>query len=143
MNSTSGPSAITDRIQYYIICSLSSFFAVVGILISILIMVTIIHTKPRLQTVRHMLILYTCIASIFYCFVQTINYIILIFFPNITDDMACRWRGYFGYMSVCAVTYSYFFQTISRLFFSVFSAKYKWLKTFTAHYILILIHLIC
>jgi hypothetical protein len=72
--------------------------------------------------------------------VQTINYIILIFLPEITSDIVCRWRAYFGYMSISAVTYSYFVQAISRLLFSGFSTKYPWVTTFKTHYVLILTH---
>ncbi|CAF0726675.1 unnamed protein product [Rotaria sp. Silwood1] len=82
----------------------------------------------------------TCIASIVYCIVQTINYIFLIFVPSETSDVACQWRGYFGYMSISAATYSYLIQAISRLFFSKFSTKYPWLITFKTHYYLILTH---
>ncbi|CAF2489416.1 unnamed protein product [Rotaria sp. Silwood2] len=82
----------------------------------------------------------TCIASIVYCIVQTINYIFLIFVPWETSDVACQWRGYFGYMSISAATYSYLIQAISRLFFSKFSTKYPGLLTFRTHYYLILIH---
>ena len=79
----------------------------------------------------------TCVASIFFCIVQNVNYLFLIFLPWETSNIACRWRGYFGYMTICAVAYSYLIQGISRLFIAVLSTKYKWLTTFDTHYYLI------
>ena len=71
---------------------------------------------------------------------QIINYVFLIFIPWETSDAACRWRGYFAYVSISAATYSYLIQAISRLFYSKLSARYPWLITFKTHYYLILIH---
>lgn len=142
MNSTTNASGgISDNIQqYYIVCSLSSGFGLISVILSIFIMIVIRRTKPRLHTVRHLLICNTCIASIFYCVVQMINYIILIFLPWITSDDACRWRGYLGYASLSAATYSYLVQAVSRLFFSAFATKYPRIVSFKVHYILISIH---
>jgi hypothetical protein len=140
MNSTTNASAISNIEPYYIVCSLSGGFGLMSVIISIFIVTTIRRTKPRLHTVRHLLMCNTCMASIFYCTVQSINYIFLIFIPWETSDVACRWRGYFGYMSISAATYSYLVQAISRLFFSVFATKYQRLTTFKVHYVLILIH---
>jgi len=74
-----------------------------------------------------------------YCIIQTTNYIFLIFLRWETSDMSCRWRGYFAYLSICAVTYSYLIQAVSRLFIVLFSNKYRRLITFKTHYILILL----
>ena len=126
--------------DYYIACSLSSGFGLLSVIISLTIIIIIRRSRPQLYTIRHLLISNTCIASIIYCTVQTSNYIILILFPSITSDIACRWRGYFGYMSIAAATYSYLIPTVSRLFFSVFSIRYPWIITFKVHYILIFIH---
>ncbi len=138
MNSTTNDSTISDTLQPHIIYFLSSGFGLIAVIISMMIVIIVIYSKPRLHTVRHLLICNTCIASIIYCIVQTINYIFLVFLPWITSDVACRWRGYFSYMSISAVIYSYLVQAISRLFFSVFARKYPWITKFKAHYILIL-----
>ena len=140
MNSSTTASAISNIGNYYIVCSLSAGFGLISIILSLIIIIIIRRTKPRLHTVRHLLICNTCIGSIVYCIIQTINYIILIFLPWISSDISCRWRGYFGYVSISAATYSYLVQAISRLLFSVFSTKYPWVITFKVHYILILIH---
>jgi hypothetical protein len=137
MNSTEViPNHIKD---YYVVCSLSGVFALTAVAISCAILVLVKRTKPRLHTVRHLLMCNTCIASILYCIVQLNNYIFLIFLPWQTSDIGCRWRGYFAYVSICAVIYSYLNQAISRLFISIFSTKYKRLTTFKAHYILIVV----
>ncbi len=140
MNSTTLPAATSfTRSDYYVVCPLSLITSIIAIVISILILILVWRTKSRLHTVRHLLMCNTCIATILYCTVQTTNYIFLIFIESDTSDMSCRWRGYFGYLSICAVTYSYLIQTISRFFISLFLFKYRWLITFKAHYILIFI----
>ncbi|CAF0973544.1 unnamed protein product [Rotaria sordida] len=140
MNSTNEDSAISNIKSYYIICSLSAGFGLISIIMSMAIIIIIRRSKPRLHTVRHLLMCNTCIASIVYCIVQTINYSFLIFLPWETGDIGCQWRGYFGYMTISAATYSYLVQATSRLFFARFSTKYPWLLTFKTHYYLILIH---
>ncbi|CAF2808556.1 unnamed protein product [Rotaria sp. Silwood2] len=137
MNSTEQqPDTIED---YYIVCSLSALFAVTAVAISITILIFVQRTKPRLHTVRHLLMCNTCIASILYCIVQINNYIFLIFLPSVTSDISCRWRGYFAYFTISAITYSFLIQAISRLFIVIFSTKYKCLITFKTHHILIVI----
>jgi len=140
MNSTTSDSAISNIQDPYILYFLSSGFALISVIISMMIVIIVSYSKTCLHTVRYLLICNTCIASIVYCIVQTINDIILIFLPWITSDVVCRWRGYFGYMSISAVIYSYLVQAISRFFFSIFPIKYPWIKTFKVHYILILTH---
>ena len=137
MNSTMDQSAILNMNEYYIACSISFGFGLFSVIISMIIVIIITRSRSQLHTVRHLLISNTCIASIVYCTTQSANYIVLIFFPSITDDIACRWRGYFSYISIATATYSYLIQTISRLFFSVFASRYPWLTTFDAHRILI------
>ncbi|CAF2720055.1 unnamed protein product [Rotaria sp. Silwood2] len=137
MNSTEETS---DNIQdYYIVGSLSAIFAFSAVIISITILILVQRTKPRLHTIRHLLMCNTCVASILYCIVQTNNFIFLIFIPSVTSDIYCRWRAYFAYFTISAITYSFLIQAISRLFISIFSAKYKRLITFKTHYILIII----
>ncbi|CAF0836695.1 unnamed protein product [Adineta steineri] len=140
MNSTIYSSTVSNDKELYIICSLSAGFGLISIILSMTIVIIVKHAKRRLHTVRHLLTCNTCIASMLYCIIQTINYIFLIFLPSITSDVACRWRGYFAYMSISAATYSYLVQAVSRLFFSIFARKYPWLTTFKAHYVLIFIH---
>jgi hypothetical protein len=56
-----------------------------------------------------------------------------------TSDFSCRWRGFFGYMTVAAVVYSYLAHAISQFFVSVLSFKYQWATSLKAHIILIFI----
>jgi hypothetical protein len=137
MNST--PVTSNDINDFYIVCSLSGIFALIAVVLSGIILILVRRTKPRLHTVRHLLMCNTCIASILYCVVQTNNYVFLIFLPWETSDVNCRWRGYFSYITISAVPYSYLTQAISRFFISVLSSKYRWLTTFKTHYILIFI----
>jgi hypothetical protein len=124
--------------RYHIIIPLSMFGSLVAVIIACMILVLVVRTK-RLHTVTHLLICNTSISSIFYCIVQCVNYIFLLFIPWETNDLPCRWRGFFGYMAVAAVVFSYLSQAISRLFISILSAKYRWAISFKTHIILILI----
>jgi hypothetical protein len=124
---------------YYIVCLLSAGFGLIAIIISLIIIIIIERSRPHLHTIRHLLMCNTCIASIVYCLVQTNNYTFLIFLPWESSDTGCRWRGYFGYMSIAASIYSYLVQAVSRLFYSISSKRYAWLTTFKTHYILITI----
>ena len=135
MNTT--PSTPNYIENYYIVCSISGFFALNAVALSCVILIVTRRTKPRLHTVRHILMCNTCVASIFYCIVQIVNYIYLIFLPDVTSDISCRWRGYFSYVTITGVTYSFLIQAISRLFITIFSANHKWLTAFKIHLILI------
>ncbi len=135
-SSTTGIS--DDGTNYNLIGPLSMFFASIAVIIAFIILILVTLTKP-LHTVSHLLICNTCISSILYCIAQCNNYVYLLFIPWDTSDMSCRWRGYFSYMSIVAVVYSYLLQAISRLFFAVLSTKYRWLTSFKTHFILILV----
>ena len=135
MNST---EVVLDEIrEYYIVCSFTAVFFLIAMAISLTILILVYKTKPRLHTVRHLLICNTAVASILFCIVQTNNYMFLLFIPQGTSDMSCRWRGYFAYLTLCGVLYSFLIQAISRLFISLFSRQYRWLTTFRVHYLLI------
>ena len=137
MNST---QLASDAIgEYYIVCSLTGAFSLIAVGVSLLILTMVYKTKPRLHTVRHLLICNTAVASILYCIVQINNYAFLLFISEGTSDMSCRWRGYFSYITLCGVLYSFLIQAVSRLFISVFSTQYRWLTTFKLHFILICI----
>ena len=132
--------ALPNRINdYFIVCSVSGFCALCAVAISLMVLILVWRTKNPLHTVRHLLMCNTSIASTIYCIVQLMNYFVLIFLPSETSDIGCRWRAYFAYMTICAVTYSYLIQAISRLFIALLSKSYRWLATFKAHYCLILV----
>nr|ACC43931.1 7 transmembrane receptor (rhodopsin family) C [Philodina roseola] len=125
--------------DYYLPAAFSGVISLIAISISIMILILVRRSKPRLHTVRHLLICNTSIASILYCISQSLNYVFLIFLRSDTSDMSCRIRGYISYLSMCAVIYSFLIQSVSRLFISLYSSSHKWLTTFRAHYVLILI----
>ena len=144
MNQTTTTAASTspigDLAGYYIVCPISAACAILAIVMSIIIVSLVIHAKRRLHTERHLLMCNTAVASSFYCISQLTSYVVLIFFPQITDDVSCRWRGYLSYASICGATYSYLIQAVSRLFFTVFATKHPWMVSFKMHRLLIFIH---
>lgn len=124
--------------NYRLFIPLSLTCILIAIIISCIILALVIFVK-RLHTVTYLLIGNGSIASIFYCIIQSINYIYLVFIPWETSDLSCRWRGFFGYMAMAAIIYSFLAQAISRFFISVLSFKYQWASTLKSHLILILI----
>ena len=136
LNESSTAYSIDD---YYIVCSLSAIFALISIVLCTLILMSVWGAKHRLHTVNHLLVCNTCVASMFYCFIINHNYVFLIFIQSDTSDVNCRWRAYLAYVGVTGVVYSYVTQAISRFFFSILYNKCRWLTTFKAHYVLILI----
>jgi len=140
MNSTTLTTDIlpSSVVNYYVIIPLSLICILVAIIIACIILSLVIFIK-RLHTVTHLLICNGSIASIFYCIVQSINYIYLAFIPGEINDFSCRLRGFFSYMSISAIMHSYLAQAISRYFISVLSNKYQWATSFKTHIILIFI----
>jgi hypothetical protein len=138
MNVTTGAQFdyLNNDIKLYFISALFSFSTVT---ISLFIVIVIWLSKPQLHTKRHLLTCNTCIASIFYCIVQVINQIFLIFLQWETSDTSCKYRAFFSYVTVSAVIYSYFIQALSRLFISFFSLSHFKLITYKAHYYIILV----
>lgn len=135
---------ITHRSEYtiedhYIPAAFSSIFALLSIIMSSIILILVWKNKPRLHTVNHLLISNTCLASIFYCVVTINNYLFLLLIRWETSDISCRWRGYFIYAGIAALTYSYLIQSISRFSLAILSTKYNWLTTFQTNSILIFI----
>jgi hypothetical protein len=137
MNSTK-VSNLFRAANYHVIIPLSLICILITIIIAFIILGLVIFIK-RLHTVTNLLVCNGSIASIFYCIVQCINYIFLAFIPWETSDFSCRWRGFFGYMTVAAIVYSYLTQAISRFFVSIVCIKYPWAISIKAHIILIFI----
>ena len=125
--------------DYYIPAALSSGFSFISLGVSVTIIILVWRTKSRLHTINHLLICNTCVASIVFCAVTSMNFIYVIFIQWDRSDVNCRWRGYFGYTAVAGLLHSYLIQSLSRFFFSLLPDKYRSLNTFQTHYILILI----
>ncbi|CAF3122895.1 unnamed protein product [Rotaria socialis] len=123
---------------YNIVIPLSLFGILIAFVIACGILI-LVGCMRRLHTVTHLLICNTSISSIFYCVVQSVNYIFLLCIKWEINDVSCRWRGYFGYMAVVAVVYSYLTQAISRFFISILSTRYPRITSFRTHFILILL----
>lgn len=134
-STTVAPNSFAD---YDIIAPISMTFALIAVVISCFIL-TIVSLTKQLHTSAHLLTCNTCIASIVFCLAQCYNYIFLLFITWDHSDKACRRRGYFGYMSIVAVIYSYLLQAISRYFIIVLSTKYRWLTSLKTHLYLMII----
>lgn len=132
MNTTTSSIASYRSTNYRVVAPLSIFFALIAAILSCLIGILISLTR-QLHTAYYLLVSNTCLASILFCVAQCNNYIYLLLITWDKSDQSCRWRGYFGYMSASAVTYSYLLQAMSRLFFIVLSTKYRWLISFKTH----------
>ncbi|CAF1101806.1 unnamed protein product [Adineta steineri] len=137
MNSSTSEIA-NYRTDYSIIGPASMIFAVIAIIITSIILIIVLLTK-QFHTVTRLLTCNTCLASLLYCIVQCVNYSYLLVITWDKSDQSCRWRGYFGYMSMIAFLYSYVLQVISRLFFIILYTKYRWLITLRTHLYLIVI----
>ena len=125
--------------NYGILAPISMSFSLISIGISLSILLLICCLK-QFHSVTYLLMCNTCLSSIFFCLVQWINYIYLLFIASNTSDHSCRWRAYFGYMSVVAVIYSYLFQAISRYIFTILSRKFPWMTTWQCHWALLAIY---
>lgn len=127
-----------DYTNYSLVIPMAIAFAGLAVIVSCCILFLIIHYR-RLHTVNHLLIGNTCVWTVFCCFAQSNHYIYLLLITFDTSDMSCRWRGYFAYMTIAGVVYSYLLQSISRLFFIVLAQKYRWIISLKTHIILICI----
>jgi hypothetical protein len=125
--------------NYELLAPISMSFSLISIFMSLLILLLICCVK-QFHTVTYVLMCNTCLSSIFFSVVQWINFIYLLFLASLTSDHSCRWRAYFGYMSIVAVIYSYLFQAISRYIFTVLSGKFRWLTSWKCHWILLAIY---
>ena len=124
--------------NYHVVGPISLAFASISIFISLTILIIILYKKD-FHHVIYLLQSETCLSSIFYCIVQWNNYIHLLFLNWNISDISCRWRSYFGYMSIIAVIYSYLLQSISRYICINLSMKSRYLISFDIHWIFILI----
>lgn len=125
--------------DYYIPAALSSGFSLISLVTSVTIIIIVYRKQSRLNTINHLLICNTCLASILFCLVTTTNFCYVIFVQWDKSDISCRWRGYFGYSAVAGLLHSYLIQSLSRFCFSLLPIKYRSLNTFKTHYILITI----
>lgn len=126
------------RANYRVIIPLSMAAALIAVGIACTILASVIFTK-RLHSVTHLLICNSSIASIFFCIVQCVNYSFLSLITWETTNLSCRWRGFFGYMAVAAVVYSYLAQAVSRFLLAILATQYRWAASVRTHIILILI----
>ena len=125
-----------DTADYPRILPVSMALALLAALIACVILALVFFTK-RLHTPSHLLICNTCVWTVICCVVQTNNHLFVLFINWDTSDVSCRFRGYFAYMSITGVIYSYLAQAISRFFFVVLANKFPRIITLKAHGILI------
>lgn len=125
-----------DEADYPTILPVSMALAMLAALIACVILAVVFFTK-RLHTPSHLLICNTCVWTVICCVVQTNNHLFVLVIKWDTSDLSCRFRGYFAYMSIAGVIYSYLAQAISRFFFVVLANKFPRIITLKAHGILI------
>lgn len=128
---------LSDR--FYVVCfSISIFVSLINISIGwLMIFIFILHRPCR--TVNNLMTCNTAAATVLYSILQIISAGYGLQQDWLIYQPACRFRAYL-YTTVCtAVCTSYTVQSISRLFFTVFS-KYKYLLTWRVHRYLILIN---
>lgn len=118
--------------------SISLTASIIGLIVGILIIVIVV-THRQCRTVSNLLACNACMISIIYC---SNNIIVSIY--GYREDWAlqqpvCIFRAYCFLVSCVCICYSYLMQAISRLFFTVFF-KYKFLVTFRAHWLLIILN---
>ena len=133
-----GTEELKPLANYRVIIPLSMISALIAVGVACIILALVIFTR-RLHSVTHLLICNSSLASIFYCIVQCVNYSFLSLIPWQTTNLSCRWRGFFGYMSVAAVVYSYLAQAVSRFLLSILSTRHRWATSIRTHIILILV----
>ena len=123
---------------YPIIVPLSFLSILIAACMASLILFLVVRIR-RLHTVTHLLICNASMASIFYCLVQSVNYVFLLFIPSQTTDISCRCRAFFAYMAIAAVMYSYLAQAISRFLVSSLSSQHRWAMAFRTHIMIIVV----
>ena len=128
--------SLAEVIVVYIFFLLS----VAGTIVLSVYIISIIHFTKTLRSPANLLVSNTCLASILYVIISTIN--VTCFVMEITlSDWVCRVQGYLSYVSLTIVGYSYVIQSVSRLFFTVLS-RYRVMRGYSVHRILIVSQII-
>ena len=104
------------------------------ILLSVYI-ISIIHFTKTLRSPANLLVSNTCLATIFYTIIVSIN-ITCFIMEIVLSDWVCRAQAYLSYVSLTLVAYSYVIQSVSRHFFTVLS-RHRALRNYHAHILLV------
>ncbi|CAF1334096.1 unnamed protein product [Adineta steineri] len=115
-----------------IVCILSVIISTIACL---LIIILIIITR-NLHSSTNLLVSSTCLSTLFYLVISTLNAFIF-YTASVSTDWSCRIRGYLYYFSLSIVIYSYMIQAVSRLFWTVLY-KHRYLLSMKCHIYLII-----
>ncbi len=137
---TTNLTTITPNIiiGIYIVVTIYILSTIISAIIC-LVIVYLTYVTTMLHTPTNLLVSNTCLCTLVFSGVSTVN-TIFFFMQSISTDWSCRIRGYLTYVSICLVSYSLAIQAISRLFWVVLY-KYRYLLTMKCHCYLIFIQI--
>ncbi|CAF1334059.1 unnamed protein product [Adineta steineri] len=104
--------------------------------ITCLLIITLIIITRNLHSSTNLLVSSTCLSTLFYLVISTLNAFIF-YTASVSTDWPCRIRGYLYYFSLNIVIYSYVIQAVSRLFWTVLY-KHRCLLSMKCHIYLII-----
>jgi hypothetical protein len=139
MSAHSTNVSLASLVDVTIVYSIFVTSAFISVLLSIFIVTMIVYVKA-LHHPANLLICNTCVASILYVIITSIN-ISCYYTQIVLSDWSCRIQGYLIYACLTMVAYSYLIQGISRLFFTVLS-QHRNILNYTSHAGLILAQII-
>ena len=116
-----------------------SFLSIIISSVVCLIVLISTYVTPNLHTPTNLLICNTCLSSVCYAMISTVNSLIF-YIQLVSSDWSCRIRGYLTYVCLNLVIYSYTIQAISRLFWTVLYRR-RYLLTFKCHIYMITIQI--
>ena len=123
----------------YVVVGIYALSVIISTLICSLIMY-ITCVTPHLRTPTNILVINTCLCTLFFAGVSTI-FTICFFVQSMSTDWWCRIRGYLCYVAICLLNYSLVIQAISR-FLGTALYKYRQLLTMKSNVYLVLIQLV-
>ncbi|CAF1397979.1 unnamed protein product [Adineta steineri] len=135
---TSGMQLNSMNIGLYVSMIMYTLSIIIATIACLLIIILIIITR-NLHSSTNLLVLSTCVSTLFYLIISTINAFIF-YTASSSTDWPCRIRGYLYYFSLIIVIYSYIIQAISRLFWTVLY-KYRCLLSIKYHLYLIIFNI--
>ncbi|UJR10479.1 hypothetical protein I4U23_014683 [Adineta vaga] len=140
MNNSSTTIRSTENIiGLYVTIAVSSLSVIISTLACVLIIFLIVIT-PQLHSPTNLFVSSTCLSTLIYLVISTINSFFL-YTESISTDWSCRIRAYLYYVSLNLVIYSYVIQAVSRLFWTVLY-KYRYLLTMKLHLYLLITKII-
>ena len=139
MSANSTNVSLVSLIDVTIVYGVFVLCAFISVFLSVFILTMILYVKA-LHHPANLLICNTCVASVLYVIITSIN-ISCYYTQIVLSDWSCRIQGYLIYVCLTMLAYSYLIQGISRLFFTVLS-RYRSILNYKSHAGLILAQII-